>query len=65
VTASRHIVRRWSTADDLFLRSSWREKSIAEIAAALGRTDKAIKARAYKVLGTTLNCAPPAAGERP
>lgn len=49
------VFQRWTAEADTFLRSNWGRTSMAEIAAALNRTDNAVKQRAYKVMGTTLD----------
>ncbi len=54
------VFKRWSEADDIYLRSSWGNVGIPEIAARLKRTENAILQRAYKVMGTTLDRAPKA-----
>ncbi|MEQ8395035.1 hypothetical protein [Thalassobaculum sp.] len=57
------VFQRWSKAQDMYLKDNWGRAPIAEIAAALGRTEKAITERAYKVVGTTLD-RDPKAGRR-
>jgi hypothetical protein len=39
----------------MYLKDNWGRRPLAEIAAVLGRTEDAVKQRAYKVLGTTLD----------
>lgn len=58
MAADGPVFKRWSEADDIYLRSSWGNVPIPSIAAHLGRTENAILQRAYKVLGTTLDRAP-------
>lgn len=49
------VFRRWSRDQDMYLKDNWGRRPLAEIAAVLGRTEDAVKQRAYKVLGTTLD----------
>ena len=49
------VVKRWAADDDAYLRSAWGHRPLPEIAATLRRTENAVKQRAYKILGTTLD----------
>jgi len=49
------VFKRWTPEQDQYLKDNWERIQIEEIAHALGRTDDAIKQRAYKLMGTTLD----------
>lgn len=55
MTADGPIVLRWTPEQKQFLRSNWGRIPLSEIAAALGRGEDAVKQRAYKLLGTTID----------
>jgi hypothetical protein len=55
MTAEGPIFKRWMPADDMVIRSYWGVKSVEEIAAMLKRTVGAVRQRAWRVVGTTID----------
>ena len=49
------FIRRWMPEDEIYLRRNWELTPVLEIARTLGRTEKAVEQRAYKLFGTTLD----------
>lgn len=56
--ADHPVFKRWSKAQDIYLKDNWGRRPLPDIAAVLGRTEDAIRQRAYKVLGTTIDREP-------
>lgn len=52
------VFKRWQPSDDIYIRSAWGKKPVSEIAAVLRRTEDAVKQRAYRLFGTTLDREP-------
>lgn len=58
MTASGPVFKRWTAEDEQYLRSNWERKPLSEICAVLKRPEGAVKQRAYRLLGTTLDREP-------